>query len=102
MAGAIMMDVKLSNRSATLSYWLFKDYTGQGLMTESVKLLSAYAFATLKLNRLELLVSVHNDKSTAVAKRCGFKEEGICRDFELINGKFVDHRRFSLLARDVY
>ena len=102
MAGAIMMDVKLSNRSATLSYWLFKDYTGQGLMTEAVKLLSAYAFTTLKLNRLELLVSVHNDKSTAVAKRCGFKEEGICRDFELINGKFVDHRRFSLLARDVY
>ena len=102
MAGAIMMDVKLSNRSATLSYWLFKDYTGQGLMTEAVKLLSAYAFTTLKLNRLELLVSVHNDKSTAVAKRCGFKEEGICRDFELINGNFVDHRRFSLLARDVY
>jgi ribosomal-protein-serine acetyltransferase len=102
MAGAIMMDVKLSNRSATLSYWLFKDYTGQGIMTEAVKLLSAYAFTTLKLNRLELLVSVHNDKSTAVAKRCGFKEEGICRDFELINGKFVDHRRFSLLARDVY
>ncbi len=102
MAGAIMMDVKLSNRSATLSYWLYKDFAGQGLMTEAVKLLSAYAFTTLKLNRLELLVSVYNDKSAAVAKRCGFTEEGICRDFELINGKFVDHRRFSLLARDVY
>ena len=102
MAGAIMMDVKLSNRSATLSYWLYKDFTGQGLMTEAVKLLSAYAFTTLKLNRLELLVSVTNDKSAAVAKRCGFKEEGTCRDFELINGNFVDHRRFSLLSRDVY
>ena len=102
MAGAIMMDVKLSNRSATLSYWLYKDFTGQGLMTEAVKLLSAYAFATLKLNRLELLVSVHNGKSAAVATRCGFMEEGINRDYELINGKFVDHRRFSLLARDVY
>ena len=102
MAGAIMMDVKLSNRSATLSYWLLKDYTGQGIMTEAVKLLSAFAFTTLKLNRLELLVSVHNDKSAAVAKRCGFTEEGICRDFELINGNFVDHRRFSLLSRDVY
>ena len=102
IAGAIMMDIKLSNRSATLSYWLCKDFTGQGLMTESVKLLAAYAFTTLKLNRLELLVAVHNTKSAAVAKRCGFTEEGICRDFELINGKFVDHRRFSLLARDVY
>ena len=102
IAGAIMMDVKLSNRSATLSYWLCKEFTGQGLMTEAVKLLSAFAFATLKLNRLELLVSVHNGKSAAVAARCGFMEEGINRDYELINGKFVDHRRFSLLARDVY
>lgn len=102
IAGAIMMDINLRNRSATLSYWLLKDYTGQGIMSEAVKLLSAFAFATLKLNRLELLVSVHNEKSAAVAKRCGFTEEGINRDFELINGKFVDHRRFSLLARDVY
>ena len=101
-AGSIMMDVNLRNRSATLSYWLAKPFTGQGLMTESVKLITKFAFERLKLNRLELLVSVHNGKSAAVATRCGFMEEGINRDFELINGKFVDHRRFSLLARDVY
>jgi len=101
-AGSIMMEVNLRNHSATLSYWLAKPFTGQGLMTESVKLLSKFAFEHLKLNRLELLVSVHNGKSAAVARRCGFMEEGICRDFELINGKFVDHRRYSLLARDVY
>ena len=101
-AGSIMMDVNLRNRSATLSYWLAKPFTGQGLMTESVKLIIKFASEHLKLNRLELLVSVHNGKSAAVATRCGFMEEGINRDYELINGKFVDHRRFSLLARDVY
>ena len=101
-AGSLMMDVNLRNRSATLSYWLAKPFTGQGLMTESVKLIIKFAFEHLKLNRLELLVSVHNGKSAAVATRCGFMEEGINRDYELINGKFVDHRRFSLLARDVY
>ncbi|WP_298767808.1 GNAT family protein [uncultured Fibrobacter sp.] len=101
-AGAIMAEINLRNHSATLSYWLTKPFTGQGLMTESVKLISKFAFEKLKLNRLELLVSVHNGKSAAVAMRCGFVEEGINRDYELINGKFVDHRRFSLLARDVY
>lgn len=101
-AGSIMMEVNLRNHSATLSYWLAKPFTGQGLMTESVKLITKFAFERLKLNRLELLVSIHNEKSAAVARRCGFVEEGINRDFELINGKFVDHRRFSLLARDVY
>ena len=101
-AGAIMMEINLRNHSATLSYWLAKPFTGQGLMTESVKLIIRFSFEHLKLNRLELLVSVHNTKSAAVATRCGFTEEGVNRDFELINGKFVDHRRYSLLARDVY
>ena len=101
-AGAIMVDVNLRNHSATLSYWLAQPFTGQGLMTESVQLITKFAFEHLKLNRLEILVSVHNTKSAAVATRCGFIEEGVNRDFELINGKFVDHRRFSLLARDVY
>ena len=97
-----MMEINLRNHSATLSYWLAKPFTGQGLMTESVKLIIRFSFEHLKLNRLELLVSVHNTKSAAVATRCGFTEEGVNRDFELINGKFVDHRRYSLLARDVY
>ena len=101
-AGAIMMEIYLRNHSATLSYWLAKPFTGQGLMTESVKLIIRFSFEHLKLNRLELLVSVLNTKSAAVATRCGFTEEGVNRDFELINGKFVDHRRYSLLARDVY
>lgn len=101
-AGCILMEANLRNRSATLSYWLAKPFTGQGLMTEAVKLVTRFAFERLKLNRLELLVSVHNGKSAAVAMRCGFIGEGINRDFELINGKFVDHSRFSLLARDVY
>lgn len=101
LTGFIMLDVNLKNRSATVSYWLLKKYSGKGYMTESLKLLSLYTFSTLKLNRLELFASVENVKSAAVASRCGFLEEGVCRDFELKNGIFVDHRRFSKLARDL-
>lgn len=101
LTGFIMLDVNLKNRSATVSYWLLKKYSGKGYMTESLKLLSLYTFSTLKLNRLELFASVENAKSAAVASRCGFLEEGVCRDFELKNGIFVDHRRFSKLARDL-
>ncbi len=101
LTGFIMLDVNLKNRSATVSYWLLKKYSGKGYMTESLKLLSLYTFSTLKLNRMELFASVENEKSAAVAFRCGFHEEGICRDFELKNGIFIDHRRFSKLARDL-
>jgi len=100
LAGFIMIDVNLKNHSATVSYWLFKDFTGRGLMTEALSLLKAYCFNVLELNRLELFASSVNKKSQGVAERCGFLKEGICRDFELKNGVFVDHVRYSLLARD--
>lgn len=102
LAGFIMAEFNLKNRSATLSYWLSQKNTGLGFMTDSLKTLSSYCFDVLKLNRLELSVSVSNEKSLALATRCGFKKEGVNRDFERINGIFVDHCHFSLLARDVY
>lgn len=100
LSGFIMAEFNLKNRSAALSYWLSQKFTGRGLMTDSLKTLSRFCFDVLKLNRLELSVSVMNEKSAALATRCGFKEEGVNRDFERINGIFVDHRQFSLLARD--
>lgn len=100
LAGFIMMDVNLRNRSATVSYWLFPDFTGQGLMTQSLELLDKFCFEVLHLNRLEIFASAVNTKSQAVAARCGYVKEGVCRDFELKNGIFVDHVRFSRLARD--
>lgn len=100
-AGFIMMEVNLRNRSATFSYWLFEEFTGKGLMTDAVNLLANYCLNSLRLNRIELMIAIDNHKSAAVAKRCGFSEEGICRDYELIHGKFVDHRRYSLLAKDI-
>lgn len=102
LAGFIMAEFNLKNHSATLSYWLSQKNTGLGFMTDSLKTLSRYCFDVLKLNRLELSVSVSNEKSLALATRCGFKKEGVNRDFERINGIFVDHCHFSLLARDVY
>ncbi|MCQ2098130.1 MAG: GNAT family N-acetyltransferase [Fibrobacter sp.] len=101
LAGFIMAEFNLKNCSATLSYWLSQKFTGRGLMTDALKTLSRFCFDVLKLNRLELSVSVTNEKSSAVATRAGFVEEGINRDFERINGIFVDHRRFSLLVRDL-
>lgn len=101
LAGFIMLEANVKNHSANLSYWLSKRCTGRGLATEALQLLSRFSFEVLHLNRLELSASVHNEKSAAVAIRCGFREEGVSRDFERINGVFVDHRRFSKLARDV-
>lgn len=100
IAGCIILGwVQWAHRSATVSYWLGESFTGRGLATEALGLVVREMFA-LGLNRLEISVAVNNEKSAALACRCGFREEGISREFERINGIFVDHRRFSRLARD--
>jgi ribosomal-protein-serine acetyltransferase len=100
IAGCIMLGwVQWKHRSATVSYWLGESYCGRGLATEALLLVTGEAFA-LGLNRLELSTSVNNPKSAAVARRAGFSEEGVCREYERLHGHFEDHVRFSLLARD--
>ena len=100
IAGCIMLGwVQWKHRSATVSFWLGECFCGRGLATEALLLAAGEAFA-MGLNRLELTASVNNPKSAAVARRAGFSEEGVCREYECLHGRFEDHVRFSLLARD--
>ena len=102
LAGVIILGwIQAAHLSASVSYWLGECFTGRGLATDALKILSHFAFNRLGLNRLEISASVTNAKSAAVATRAGFTPEGTCREYEFINGKFVDHVRFSLLARDL-
>lgn len=101
LAGAIVLGwIQAAHLSASVSYWLGEEFTGRGLATEALRLLSRHAFGELGLNRLEISASVANAESRAVATRAGFVQEGICREYERIHGHFEDHARFSLLAKD--
>lgn len=100
VTGCIMLGwVQWAHRSATVSYWLGRRFCGRGLATEALLLVASVAFE-MGLNRLELSASVNNPKSAAVARRAGFCEEGICREYERLHGRYEDHIRFALLAKD--
>ena len=101
LAGVIVLGwIQAAHRSASVSYWLGEEFTGRGLATSALSLLSGFAFKTLGLNRLEISASLQNPASIAVATRAGFAQEGTCREYEFINGHFEDHLRLSLLAKD--
>ena len=101
LAGVIVLGwIQAAHRSASVSYWLGEEFTGRGLATSALSLLSGFAFETLGLNRLEISASLQNPASIAVATRADFAEEGACREYEYINGHFEDHLRLSLLAKD--
>ena len=86
--------------SAYLSYGLGLQFTGQGLMTESIKLMLRYAFEDLKLHRLEANVQPENLPSLAVLERCGFSKEGFSPKYLKVGGKWRDHERWAIIRDD--
>jgi ribosomal-protein-alanine N-acetyltransferase len=54
----------------------------------------------MRLNRIEALVYVENDRSIQLLQRLGFKQEGVLRDYYYLDGKFYDHYLFTLLQME--
>jgi hypothetical protein len=62
---------------AEISYWVLPDYRGEGIAAQATHALSEWGFDKLGLYRLEIAHSVRNRRSCNVARKAGFKPEGI-------------------------
>jgi [ribosomal protein S5]-alanine N-acetyltransferase len=84
----------------TLGYWIGQPYARQGYTSAAVKLLCNHAFGALSLHRLEAGCLPRNMPSRKLLGRCGFKEEGLARNYLRINGKWEDHVMFGLVREE--
>ncbi|MEN8722784.1 MAG: GNAT family protein [Alphaproteobacteria bacterium] len=95
--------VRLSNinygvqQSASIGYWLGRDYGGAGNMSKAVEMVCRFGFEQIGLHRIEACCIPDNQRSARVLKRCGFEQEGLARDYLKINGKWHDHLLFARL-----
>ena len=87
-------------QAASIGYWIGAPYVRRGHMTDAVKAVLPFAFATLGLHRLEAACLPHNLPSTRVLEKAGFKREGMARRYLKINGVWQDHDLFALLQDD--
>ncbi len=62
-----------------VGYWLAADARGAGHATRAVKLACQWAFASLGLERIDLLAAAGNLASQRVAERAGFTREALLR-----------------------
>lgn len=88
------------HESVELGYWLRVDSWGKGLMTEAGKGVLDWAFSSVNAHRVRVAAATDNHPSLHVIQRLGFRFEGIARQAERVNGRWLDHAVFSLLVTD--
>ncbi len=87
-------------RRAELGYALARSAWGRGFMPEALSALIDYAFAELKLHRIEAEIDPRNRASAKTLERLGFLKEGHLRDRWMVNGEVSDSDLYGLLVGD--
>lgn len=101
LAGMIdLQSIDTINSKSYIGYWLGKEFTRQGIMTLACSGLINIAFDFYNLNRITIRCATGNTKSCAIPERLGFTFEGIERQSEWLNGRFVDLKVFSMLKTE--
>ena len=102
LLGVVGLEViRVMHARAEMGYWLRKDAQGHGFMTEAAHELLSVAFDQWEFHRIGVAAATSNHQSLAVIARLGFRFEGIAREAEFCAGRWLDHAKFALLARDM-
>ncbi|MBM3948332.1 MAG: GNAT family N-acetyltransferase [SAR202 cluster bacterium] len=99
LAGSISFYwIDTHNRCAAIAYVLAERFQGRGLVTKACRTLVSYGFTEVGLNRLEIRAAAENTRSRAVAERLGFTVEGIARQEQRLQDRYVDMVVYPMLA----
>jgi ribosomal-protein-serine acetyltransferase len=69
-------------------------------MTEAGRAVLDWAFGPVNAHRVRVAAATDNHASLGVIGRLGFRFEGIARQAERCNGRWLDHAVFALLVTD--
>ena len=82
-------------QAGSLGYWMGLPFVRQGYMSAAVRAVIPFAFATLRLHRLEAACIPTNVASIALLEKSGFQREGYARQYLCINGMWQDHLLYA-------
>jgi RimJ/RimL family protein N-acetyltransferase len=99
--GGVGLKLHPAHSTAEVGYWVAAHVRRRGIATRAVRLVARWAFIDLEVMRLELLTNIGNEASEGVAKRCGFRREGLLRSVRVMKGERVDLTLFSLLPEEL-
>ena len=95
--GALVGGLTLANvrrgvaQAGSLGYWTGLPFARRGYMTAAVRAVIPFAFAGLRLHRLEAACIPSNTGSMRLLEKTGFVREGYAHEYLCINGTWQDH-----------
>jgi len=101
--GGCGLHPRTGHRTLEIGYWIAPPRWGQGLATEVAAALTRVAFEVLGADRVEIRIDPDNDRSLAVARKLGYREEGTLRGVgdPAVDGLPADHVVFGMLRGEL-
>lgn len=98
--GSIIPQKDIYKINGEIGYWIGEPYWGKGYGTQTVKLLTDYAFTELKLGRIFAGVISNNPASMKVLEKSGYRLEAILKSSVIKNGTILDEYIYSIIDRE--
>jgi RimJ/RimL family protein N-acetyltransferase len=95
-----LLRIDWEHARAEVGYLVAAEARGRGVATRAVRLICAWGFGALGLERVELLAATGNTASQRVAERAGFRREAVLRSYQSLKGERQDLIAYGLLAGD--
>ena len=92
--------IQPENHRCEIGYMILPQYSGQGIVTEAIKIVLEYGFDVLNMHSIEAVIDPDNIASERVLQKNGFVKEAHILENELWAGKFWDTVIYSLLKRN--
>ena len=84
--------------SAEVGYWIGRPFWQRGITSAALKIVCGWAWESLpELTRIYAPIFARNAGSQAVAKSCGFEQEGVFKQSAIKAGKVIDRTQWALL-----
>ncbi|MDR1508870.1 MAG: GNAT family N-acetyltransferase [Synergistaceae bacterium] len=87
-------------RRGELGYELDYECWGKGYMRKALEPVLDYGFNIMRFERIEVFLTVDNDRSAALLLKLGFTLEGTLRAYALSPKGLIDQNCFSILKRE--
>jgi diamine N-acetyltransferase len=92
-----LFDFDAKNSRAGIGIIISENFRNQGIGKETLQLIKNYAFTHLNLHQLFANITTNNEASLQLFSNFGFQKIGLKKDWNKINGTFVDEVLFQLI-----